>query len=102
MGSSHNEVDRVNKALKSTDNSPPSVYFMFKDHKRTEDGEPCPQTRQVCSGKEGPLARVSHLVSQILTPVTDDLSDQLGTECSSTEEMIRGIEDANIRNKKLL
>ena len=93
MGFIHDKVDQVNKALKSTDNSPPSVYFMFKGHKRTEDGEPCPRTMQVCSGKEGPLARVSNLVSQILTPVADMLSDQLETECSSTEEMIRGIKD---------
>jgi hypothetical protein len=63
MGSSHDEVDWVYKALKSTDNSPPAVFFVFKDIKMTEYGEPCLSTRQVCSGKEGPLARVSHLVS---------------------------------------
>ena len=95
MGEGHDEVERVNSALKSTENSPPPVYFMFKDHKRTEDGEPCPQTRPTCGAKDGPLVRLSHLASQILTPVADRLSDDMGTECSSTEEMMRGIEDAN-------
>ena len=53
MGGNHNQADRVSKALKSSDNPPPSVYFMFKDNKKMDDGEPCPQTRQVCAGKEG-------------------------------------------------
>jgi hypothetical protein len=35
------------------------------------------------------------LASQILTPVADWLSDVLETECSSTEEMLRGIKDTN-------
>ena len=99
MGGNHNQADRVNKALKSSDNPPPSVYFMFKDHKIREDGEPCPQTRQVCSAKEGILARLSHLASKILTPLADKLNQVLGTECSNTEEMMRGIQETN---KKVL
>ena len=42
MGETHNEVGRIHQALKSTDNSPPPAYVMFKDHKITEEGEPCP------------------------------------------------------------
>ena len=59
------------------------------------DGEPCPQTGQVCAGKEGILSRLSHLASRILTPVADKLNEHVGTECSSTEEMMRGIQEAN-------
>ena len=44
---------------------------------------------------KGILARLSHLVSQILTPVADKLNEEAGTECASTEEMIRAIQDAN-------
>ena len=85
MGETHNKVGRVHQDLKSTDNSPPPAYVMFKDHKVTEEGEPCPPTRQVCGAKDGPQARLSHLLSIILTPVADKLSDEVGTECSSTE-----------------
>ena len=95
MGVNHDEVERVNSALRSTDNQPPPVYFMYKDHKPTESGEPCPPTRPVCGAKEGILARISHLVSMILTPVADSINSKIKTECSSTEEMIRGIIDAN-------
>ena len=35
------------------------------------------------------------MASQILTPVAERLSDMMGTECSSTEEIMRGIEDTN-------
>ena len=96
------QVDRIHSALKSSDLPPPSVYMMFKDHKDTKPGEPCPPTRQVCGAKEGPLARISHLVSLILTPVTVELSEKLGTECCSTEEMIRAILDANTALKSKL
>ena len=33
MGVSHNEVDRVNKALRSTDNSPPPIGFEIRNSK---------------------------------------------------------------------
>ena len=39
--------------------------------------------------------RMSHLISQILTPVADRLSDLVGTECSNTAKMARGIEDTD-------
>ena len=97
MGETHNEVGRIHQALKSTDNSPPPAYVMFKDHKATVEGEPCPSTRQVCGAKEGPQARLSHLLSLILTPVADKLSDEVGTECSNTEEMVRGLQDTNTK-----
>ena len=45
MGGNHNQVDRVTKAMKSSDNPPPPVYFLFKDHKEEVEGEPCPTTR---------------------------------------------------------
>ena len=96
MGKNHDEVDRVNSALKSSDNQPPPVYFMFKDHKETKDGEPCPDTRPVCAAKEGILARLSHLVSQVLTPVADKLNEEVGSECYNTEEMKRGLHDTNV------
>ena len=68
---------------------------MFKNHKETEPGEPCPKSRPKCGAKDGPLVRLLSLASQILTPVADRMCDVLETECSSTEEMIRGIEDTN-------
>ena len=117
MGGNHNQVDRVTKAMKSSDNPPPPVYFLFKDHKEEVEGEPCPTTRQVCAAfkdhneevegepypttrqvcaaREGLLARLSHLASRILTPVADKLYDLEGTECSNGEEMKRGIQDTN-------
>ena len=96
MGTSHEQVDRIHSALRSEDIPPPPMFPLFKDHKETKPGEPCPPTRPVVSAREGPLARMSQLVSKILTPVADKLSEQLGTECSSTEEMARGIQDANL------
>ena len=102
MGVSHDQVDRIHSALKSEDNPPPPMLIMFKDHKETKPGEPCPQSRSVCSAKEGPLARLSHLVSKVLTPLAEELSEKIGTECSNTEEMIRSIHDANLKIKAKL
>jgi hypothetical protein len=37
----------------------------------------------------------------VLTPVADKLSQKVGTECFNTEEMKRGIEDANQKLKAI-
>ena len=97
MGGNHDQVERVKSVVKSFDNPPPAAYFMFKDHKTAVDGEPCPSTRPVVAGKEGILARLSHLASRILTPVADKLSEIMGTECNNGEEMMRGVQDTNER-----
>ena len=94
LGQYYEQTSRVKSALKSTDNPPPPVYFYFKDHKNVRDGETCPPTRPICGANEGPLMRLSELLSDVLERVIDhdNMTEML---CDSTEDMLSRIESAN-------
>ena len=95
VGAAHGHEDRMAQAFRSVDQQPPPMSAYPKDHKRLEEGEVIPPTRPVVSANSGPNSRASHLLSTILNKVADQ-ADQ-GTECRSTEEMMRGILETNRR-----
>ena len=68
LGSTHNQEDRMKKALRAVDTPPPTTYLLWKDH---EVYEVFPPVRPVCGAKVGPLVRASELASTILTKVAD-------------------------------
>ena len=94
LGQANNHEKRIRSAFKSSNNPPPATYFYFKDHKNIEEGKQCPPTRPICGADEGPLMRLSNLVSDVLEVVVqnDEMTDIL---CESTEDMLSRVEQAN-------
>ena len=95
VGAAHGHEARMAQAFRAVDQQPPPLSAYPKDHKRLEEGEVIPPTRPVVSANSGPNSRASHLLSTIINRIADQ-ADQ-GTECRSTEEMMRGILETNRR-----
>ena len=95
LGLSNGQERRMRSAFRSTNNPPPPTYFYFKDHKTICDNNLCPPTRPICGANEGPLMRLSNLVSDVLEEVVahDSMTDIL---CDSTEDMLSRIEQTNV------
>ena len=59
-------------------------------------GPPC---RPVCGASRSPNGPLSHILSEVLNAMADQLDQQVKTECRSTEELVVGVEVANGRIK---
>ena len=57
-------------------------------------GPPC---RPVCGASRSPNGPLSHILSEVLNAMADQLDQQVKTECRSTEELVAGVEVANGR-----
>ena len=88
---SWNNGTRVNQALTSTSGRPPPIYGLPKDHKEIQDGHEHP-LRPVCGANNGPGARVSNLIAQIIAPCNDAASSDL---LDSTEDLQAYIQEFN-------
>ena len=86
-----NHGPRVKEALTSTSGCPPPIYGLPKDHKVVEDGQDHP-LRPVCGANNGPGARISYLLAQIITPCNDAAGCDL---VSSTEDLQASIQEFN-------
>ena len=82
---------RVKNNMTVRNHSLAPLYSLRKDHKNIEDREKGPPTRPVCAASNAYNNRLSHLISTILRPVWQNQQ----TTCTSTEEMIAAIEEAN-------
>ena len=67
------------------------MYILWKDHK--PDFLTALQTRPVCDGTSGPLARISEVLVLVLGEYMR--GDSRMDSCVSTEEMLRKVEDCN-------
>ena len=84
----------------TTEHGPiPPLFGLRKDHKTPSPGqeEKGPPTRPVCGASESVNGPLSHILSEILNIMADELDKEIGTECRSTEEMISRIEAVNGR-----
>ena len=84
---------RLAGALTGKDTGPPPLYIQWKDHKK--DFLQRKQTRPVCNGNVGPLTRLSEILSRTLRGVLEGVDP--GACCSSTEELVRSIREANCK-----
>ena len=73
----------------------PPLSLYGKDHKPDIDIEKGPKRRPVVSANEGPNARVSELVAQVLNKAAD--AEDSKYECPSTEAMQANVEALNKR-----
>ena len=65
MGTKHEGKEmKLAGAVTSQDTGPPTMYILWKDHK--PDFLTALQTRPVCDGTSGPLARISEVLVLIL------------------------------------
>ena len=83
--------DRVKQALTSTSGRPPPIYGLPKDHKSVSEGQEHP-LRPVCGANNGPGARLSDLLAQIISPC----NNMAGSDwVDSTEDLQAQIQSFN-------
>ena len=75
----------------------PTLQGLRKDHKQDIQGDPNkgPKLRPLAAANRAPNAALAHLVATILKAVGDNLTDVMGAEVISTEELKREIEEVN-------
>ena len=88
---------RVKSAMQSKNGSIPKMKGMRKTHKDVIVGKEMegPDQRPVCMAKRSPNGALSHLQSEILNAIADDLDEEVKTECRNTEEMLAALEKTN-------
>ena len=88
---------RVKSAMQSKNGSIPKMKGMRKTHKDVIVGKEMegPDQRPVCMAKRSPNGALSHLQSEILNALADDLDEEVKTECRNTEEMLAALEKTN-------
>ena len=84
-------------SLMVKDSGVPTLQGMRKDHKTGWDPVSGPPLRPLCDGKVGPNAPLGNLLSKILQPYREDLNSKDYTEALSTEDLLRTVEDFNVR-----
>ena len=70
------------------------LSLLLKDHKKVKEGQPFP-TRPVVAANEGIGASLSNILSEMLDPLADSLTDKM--EIISTEDGISRYKDCNKR-----
>ena len=83
--------------MSSTSNLPPCIYGRPKDHKAVKQDEEH-KLRPVCSGDQGPDAKHSNIMSQIIVPVNEEFS--IESQLESTEELIAFLVQFNAKEIK--
>ena len=73
---------------------------MRKTHKEVPEGKEAegPDQRPVCMAKRSPNSALSHMESEILNALADNLDKEIKTECRNTEEMLAALEKVNERD----
>ena len=75
----------------------PTLQGLRIDHKPNLNGDPNkgPKLRPLAAANKAPNASLANLVSNITKAVGDNLSEVIGAEVISTEQMKREIEELN-------
>ena len=71
----------------------PKLTGLRKDHKVVPPGQEAtgPPCRPVCGASRSPNGPLSHILSEVLNAMADQLDQQVKTECRSMEELsLRG------------
>ena len=91
---------RVKSAIISKQGYIPKLTGIRKDHKMVPPGQELsgPPCRPVCGASRSVNGPLSHILSEILNTMADQLDKVVGTECRSTEELVAGLEEVNKRS----
>lgn len=97
MGEKWNHESRVKEAVTTKFGPIPMLFGLRKDHKNVapEKKDEGPPTRPVCSASSSINGPLSHVISIVLNKLADEMDENIGTECRSTEEMIASFEITN-------
>ena len=91
--------DRVKNSLRTKFCLAPPMSGYYKDHKKPAEGKEHlgPKLRPVCGAVESSNGPLSHMLSEILTTLGDEMDKEIGALCLSTEEMCGALEIYNRR-----
>ena len=92
MGSNWQHEDRHRESNIKHSGYVAPMSLLVKDHKKVEEGK-LPKTRPVVSASEGIGTSFSNILSEIVEPLADSLTDSM--EVISTEDFISRIEETN-------
>ena len=92
-GQDMSQEDRIKSNMTSKYNPIAPLYSLRKDHKVGFDQEKGPPGRPVCGAEGGLNEKLSYLLSLILDKVW--LDGKQDTVCTSTEELLSGIDELN-------
>ena len=90
---------RCQRALITNFSMIPSLQGLRKDHKPDLGGDPTrgPKLRPLAAANKAPNAVLANLMAQVTKAVGDNLSENIGAEVISTENLKREFEDLNKR-----
>ena len=96
------QEDKAKSAALSKNGSIPKLKGMRKTHKEVPDERKTegPDQRPVCMAKRSPNGALSHIQSEILNALADNLDKDIKTECRNTEEMLAALEKVNVLENK--
>ena len=91
------QEDRAKSAAQTKNSSIPKLKGLRKTHKEVSEDKVVegPDQRPVCLAKRSPNGALSHIESEILNALADDLDKEIKTECRNTEEMLAALEKVN-------
>ena len=98
IGKNWEHQDRIRETMMGESLSVCPVSLLYKDHKGWKNGSgTIPPTRSVAGGHVGMNMHLSEIISDILEPIVETLTD--GDEVISTEDLVANIEDTNEENE---
>ena len=86
----------MKSALVSEFSHVPVTHGLPKDHKQLPESG-IPPSRAVCGADESSNGPLSDILSEVISQLGDIMDEDLDILCTSTEEMIAGIENVNLR-----
>ena len=88
---------RCGRAIINNYSSIPSIQGLRKDHKGNLDNDPIkgPKLRPLCAANKAPNAALANVVAKMLKAVGDNISEFVGAEVISTEQLKREFEIVN-------
>ena len=88
---------RAKSSALSKNSSIPRLKGLRKTHKKVEVAKIVegPDQRPVCLAKQSPNGALSHIQSEIVNALADNLDKDINTECRTTEEMLAALEKVN-------
>ena len=97
MGEKWEHEKRIKQAITTYYGPIPMLFGLRKDHKKVapEKRKEGPPTRPVCAASSSINGPLSHILSEVLNKLADEMDETIGTECRSTEEMVAGFENIN-------
>ena len=88
--------NRVRNNMQVENHGTAPLYSLRKDHKKHANREKGPPTRPVCAGNMAYNHKLSHLISEVIKPLTEEMT----TNCENTEEILAEIRKINEAEKE--